>query len=135
MLRRQIGRNYMISLILIQHLHFSNYMTNTFQKCFPKETIKINNKNKNPWINQTLRKEIKERDKLYWISRKHPSTENKEIYKKFKNTNLNNQRKAERSYYREQFELNKQDLKKSWKIIKNIIGKDDKKYSMKQIDF
>ena len=53
----------------------------------------------------------------------------------FKNTNLNNQRKAERSYYREQFELNKQDLNKSWKIIKNIIGKDDKKYSMKHIDF
>ena len=84
LLRRQIGRNYMISPILIQHLHFfSNYMTNTFQKCFPKETIKINHKNKNPWINQTLRKEVKDRDKLYWISRKHPTTENKEIYKKF----------------------------------------------------
>ena len=48
---------------------------------------------------------------------------------------MNNQRKAERSYYREQFELNKQDFRKSWKIIKNIIRKDDKKYSMKQIDF
>ena len=95
---------------------FSNYMTNTFQKCFPIETIKINHKNKNPWINQTLKNEIKERerDKLYWISRKHPTTENKEIYKKFKNTNLNNQRKAEHSYYREQFELNKQDVNKSW---------------------
>ena len=90
---------------------FSNYMTNTFQKCFLKETIKINHKNRNPWINQALRKEIKERDKLYWISRKYPTTENKEIFKKLKNTNLNNQRKAERSYYREQFELNKQDLK------------------------
>ena len=113
---------------------FSNYMSYKFQKCFPIETIKINHKNKNPWINQTLRNEIKERDKLYWICRKHPTSENKEIYKKFQNTNFNNQRKAERSYYREQVELNKQDFKKSWKIIKHMIGKDYKKYSMKQIN-
>ena len=61
-------------------------MTNTFQKCFPKETIKINHKNKNPWINQTLRKEItgRERDKVYWISRKHPTTENKKFTKGLK---------------------------------------------------
>ena len=50
--------------------------------------------------------------------------ENKQNYKQFKNRNLN-----------EQFELNKQDLKKLWKIIKNIIGKEDNKCSMNQIDF
>ena len=44
-----------------EFIFFSNYMTNTIPKCFPIETIKINNKNKNPWINQTLRNEIKER--------------------------------------------------------------------------
>ena len=114
---------------------FSNYMTRTFQKCFPIETIKINHKNKNPWINQSLRDEIKERDKLYMISKKFPTTENKTLYKKFKNTNLNNQRKAERSYYREQLEINNHDLKKSWKIIKKIIGKDDNKCTVKHIDF
>ena len=114
---------------------FSNYMTSTFQKCFPIETIKINHKNKNPWINQSLRNEIKERDKLYMISKKFPTNENKTLYKKFKNTNLNNQRKAERSYYREQLELNNHDLKKSWKIIKKMIGKDDNKWTVKHIDF
>ena len=58
-------------------------MTNSFQNCFPTETIKINHKNKNPWINPTLRNEIKEREKLYWISRRYPTSENKVIYKKF----------------------------------------------------
>ena len=55
----------------------------TFKKCFRKETKKINHKNKHPWIIQTLRNEIKERDQLYWIGGKHPTTENKEIYTKF----------------------------------------------------
>ena len=63
---------------------FSNYLINTIQKCFLIARTKINHKYKNPWINQTLRNEIKERDKLYWISRKHPTTENKVIYKSFK---------------------------------------------------
>ena len=69
------------------------------------------------------------------LSRKYPTLENKQNYKQFKNRNLNEQRKAERNYYIEQFELNKQDLKKSWEIIKNLIGKEDNKCSMNQIDF
>ena len=69
------------------------------------------------------------------LSRKYPTLENQEKYKQFKNQNLSNQRKAERKYYTEQFELNKQDLKKSWKIIKNMIGKEDNRCYMNQIDF
>ena len=69
------------------------------------------------------------------LSRKYPTLENQEKYKQFKNQNLSNQRKAERKKYTEQFELNKQDLKKSWKIIKNMIGKEDNRCYMNQIDF
>ena len=101
----------------------------------PIEIIKLNHKNRNPWINQTLKDEIKERDKLLMLSRKYPTLENQEKYKQFKNQNLSNQRKAERKYYTEQFELNKQDLKKSWKIIKNMIGKEDNRCYMNQTDF
>ena len=32
---------------------------------------------------------------------------------------------GERNYYAEQIEINKHDLKKSWKIIKEIIGKNN----------
>ena len=51
--------------------------------------------------------------------------------------NLSKQRKAERDYYREQFDLHQTDLKKckSCNIIKNIIGKEDKRCSVRNIDF
>ena len=41
-------------------------------------------------------------------------------------------RSADRNHIAEQLELNKQDMRKSWKIIKSIIGKDNnnKKSSM-----
>ena len=69
------------------------------------------------------------------LSRKYTTMGNNEKYKQFKNRNLSEQKKAERNDYTEQFELNKQDLKKSWKISKNMIGKEDGGYSMNQIDF
>ena len=50
----------------------------------------------------------------------HFETQLKNIYK---NTNLSKQRKAERDYYHEQFEIHKNDLRNSWKIIKEMIGK------------
>ena len=42
-------------------------------------------------------------------------------YKSYKNFNLSKQRKAEREYYHEQFEIHKNDLRNSWKIIKDLI--------------
>ena len=62
-------------------------------------------------------------------SRKHPTIENIKKYKTFKNTNLAKQRQAQRNYYKEQFQMNESDLRKSWQIIKQIIGKEDNSYS------
>ena len=69
------------------------------------------------------------------LSKKEPTSANIENYKKFKNLNLTNQRQAERKYYREQFELHQSDLKNSWNIIKNIIGKSENRRSIKSIEF
>ena len=35
------------------------------------------------------------------------------------------QRQSERKFYREQLEINEHDIRKSWKIIKHIIGKEE----------
>ena len=47
-------------------------------------------------------------------------------YTLFRNIVISKQRKAEREFYRTQFDLYKTDLRKSWKIIKTIIGISDK---------
>ena len=98
---------------------FMNNIINIFNQSFPIESIKINYQNRNPWINKNLKKnEIKIRDKLYLLSKQIPTQANKDNYKKYKNCNLSNHRKAERNYYKEQFDLHKTDLKRSWKTIK-----------------
>ena len=97
---------------------FINNIINIFNQSFPIESIKIYYKNRNPWINKNLKNEIKIRDNLYHLSKRIPTRTNIDNYKKYKNMNLSNQRKAERNYYREQFDLQKTDLKRSWNIIK-----------------
>ena len=126
---------YYINNMILQFDFFMNNIINIFDKCFPIESTKINYKNRNPWINQNLKNEIKIRDKLFLLSRQIPTKKNKDNYKKYKNVNLSNQRKAERNYYREQFDLHKTDLKKSWNIIKNIISKEDNRHSEKHTCF
>ena len=82
-----------------------------------------------------MKNEIKIGDKLYLLSKRIPTQENKDNYKKYKNMNLSNQRKAEINYYKEQFDLHKTELIRSWNIIKNIINKEDNRRSAKYIVF
>ena len=61
---------------------------------------------------------------------KHPTIENIKKYNAFKNTNLAKQRKAQRNYYNEKFQMNESHQRKSWQIIKKIIGKEDNSYNI-----
>ena len=82
-----------------------------------------------------IKNDIKIRDRLYIIQKKNPIPENFINYKQYKNKNLAKQRKTERGYYHEQFEIHQHDLKKSWKVLKNIIGKEDNHTIKKQTVF
>ena len=53
-------------------------------------------------------------------------------HKTFRNHVLSKLRKAEREHYRQLFELNEHDSRKSWDILKTIIGK-EKKNSPKRL--
>ena len=60
---------------------------------------------------------------MFLLSRQIPTKKNKDNYKKYKNLNLSNQRKAERNYYREQFDLHKTDLKNHGTLSKTYLVK------------
>ena len=126
---------YIANNIVLQFDCFINNIINIFNQSFSIESIKIYYKNRNPWINKNLKSEIRIRDKLYILSKPIPTRTNKEKYKEYTNMNLSNQRKVERYYYKEQFDLHKSDLKRSWNIIRNIISKEDNRCSAKGIVF
>ena len=99
---------------------FHRFYCTVFQ-C-PMETIKIKYNNRHEWISRELKDQIKEREKLYINSVKHPTEANVKIYKKFRNEVLSNQRRAAKNYYHEQFETRGPNTKSGWALINFLTG-------------
>ena len=104
---------------------FHNQIRYIFEECFPEKQVEIKYSNKLPWITKCIRNSIDHKIKLHAIYSKNPSLENNLNYTKYRNNLTSILRVCERNYYVEQIEINKHDLKKSWKIIKEIIGKNN----------
>jgi hypothetical protein len=106
---------------------FQNIISTNFQKSFPFKSIKSHYCSKMPWLTKGLKNAISNKHKLYVRYLKHPSMDNETIYKKHKNK-LNHLLKiSERNHYQSMFQSNKNNLRKTWSIIKEVINKNRKK--------
>ena len=98
---------------------FSKFVINN---C-PMKTTKIQYKNRLPYITSGLRKSIQYKHIFRHIYAKDPTDENKQKCRTFNNKLTSLLRKREQDYIEEQLDLNKADLSKSWKVIKEIIDR------------
>ena len=80
----------------------------------------------------SLLKSIKTNHVLYKLSITKPTKINRSTYKNYNNKLNLIKRKAERDNYSNQLEINKSDMKKSWKIMKTVIGKKEKQLKRRQ---
>ena len=69
----------------------------------------------------------KQKNELSKISLKNPSADNLLQFKKFRNLYNLVIRNAKKQYYEKQLEANKQNLRKTWKILFSSINKNTKK--------
>jgi hypothetical protein len=103
----------------IFHKEFYNIYTN----CFPLTKTKIGYKTKHKWLTSALKTSIKRKNYLFHKMKRHPNANNIDNYKKYRNKLSKILREAERKYYNTQLEDNKQNVKRSWKILKDIINR------------
>ena len=115
--------------------NFIDFIVRSFNESCPMETIKIKYNNRHEWISRELKDQIKEREKLYINSVKHPTEANVKIYKKFCNEVLSNQRRAAKKYYHEQFEIRGPTTKSGWALINFLTGQGDKNSQKKNHEF
>ena len=107
-----------------------NIIKTGIEKYLPKITVKYNKHKhkKTPWITNGLVKSIKFRDKLYLKLKTTPSDST--LYNQLKvNLGTYNKilkkaiRETKQTYYNNQFYKNRNDMKNTWKTIKNVICK------------
>ena len=102
---------------------FHNEFLQTYNTCFPIKVSKNKYKCKKTWLTTALKNSIKNKNKLYLISKKHPTSENILIYKQFRNKLNSLIRSCERKHYEDLFKDRQTNLKKKWSLIKEIINK------------
>lgn len=112
------------------YMDFHSQFQEKFSEHFPVISKKITkyNKSRNKWMNMSILNLLKKRDKLFFRLRKLSKSGEKYI---ILNTQLKNQNKvlkklitaAKRTYFRNQFNLFKNNIKKTWNLINETIGK------------
>ena len=109
--------------IIAPFSHFQNIFSECFMNNFPTKNTKIKYNNRLPYITSGLRKSIKHKHTLRHAYAKDPTDENKQKCRTLNNKLTSLLRKREQDYVEEQLDLYKTDMSKSWKVIKEIIGK------------
>ena len=108
---------------------FIDKYTGLFDTCFAFKTIKGKALNffGKPWLTKSLLRSINKKNKLYKQYLRHRSNERLLKYKTDKNKLTNPLRVAKRLYFENQIEINKTNIKQTWRILYNAIGQNKKK--------
>ena len=81
----------------------------------------------NPWMSTGLKVSQKRKEKLFAKKIKFPSYENLEKFKVYNNMYCKIRRTAKKLYYNNQFTRFTKDSKRTWSVIREIIGKNKSK--------
>ena len=91
----------------------------------PLKSIKVSNRKtvRKPWVTTSILNSIRTKDKLYKKFITKPTTENKLKYTKYRNILNNLLRAAKKSHITAEIELNKFNMKETWKTLNNVLGR------------
>ena len=111
---------------------FHENITKMYNSAFPIKRTKIGYESKLPWLSEGLKISIKHKHTLHTKQLRYPSIENLLAYKTYKNKLTKILKIIERNYIQSELLNSKSDMKKSWKIIKEVINKNSKKNRTRQ---
>ena len=102
---------------------FHSKIKDIFDQSFPIKDIKLKyNKHKAP-ISDDLKALIKYKNKLFYNFLKHRTSYNEQLYVTYRNKTNHLLEKNEKEHIASLLEASRGNIKKTWKIIKNIINK------------
>ena len=104
--------------------YFLNIFIDIYDQSFPKLEVKVKFKsNQNPWITKGIAKSSKKKQRLYEKFLKNGTPKNEEAYKTYRNLLETIKRRSKKKFYSEKLQKFKGDVKKTWSVMKEIIGK------------
>ena len=102
---------------------FFNDYSELYNSSFPVKTFKHGYRNRKPWLTKEIKNCIKMKNKMYRNTKKSKNPDLEVVYKRFRNKVNKMMFKAEKDHYDKLICNSKNNLKKSWRILKDIINK------------
>ena len=95
-----------------------------YDKPLPKTEVKVKFKSdQRPWITKRIAKSSKKKQKLYKKVLKNRTPKNEETYKTYKNLFETIKKRSKKKFYSEKLRKFKGDARKTWSVMKEILGK------------
>ena len=110
----------------IAYTNFHTKLSSLYNTCFP---IKESHpptlyKLRKPWLSIALKTSIKKKNKLFLKYQKYPTEINRIIYKTYQRHLQKLLKETEKKHYADLLEQHKNNMKKTWIVIKEAIGID-----------
>ena len=107
----------------VSYTRFHEELREVYDACFPFKIFKEGYNTRKPWLSEGMKEQIRIKNKLFKMWKRSGNSDLESLYKRFRNKLNRSLKAAEKEHYAKLFEENKKNLKKSWKILKEIIGK------------
>ena len=98
-------------------------------ECLPWKKLKVKTET-NEWLTKSILTSCKEKNRLYKIYKCNPTTENELTYKIFKNKLTHIIRLSKKTYFKNKFAIFKNDCRKTWSTINEVLKHKNKKTSI-----
>ena len=103
-----------------------SHLTSSFMQSFPIVKINVQYNTRKPWLCDGLRDCIRKKNKLYVHYCNNKTSFNETTYTRYRNKLSRTLKKAEKKHYADILTLSKNNIRKTWQILKNIINKHKK---------
>ena len=103
--------------------YFHCQISTIYNKCFPIKTYFSSYSNRKPWLTNSIKIAIKKKNELWSKYKRYRSAHLETQYYDYKRILQKIIRYTEKEYYDQMFEENRNNIVKSWKIVRSIINK------------
>ena len=103
--------------------HFHSTLINTIDDVAPETEFRVSRKKttKDPWVSKGILNSIRKQKRLYLAQLRDSTITN--VYKSYRNCLQRTLRKAKTTYFKEKCKEYKQDSRKLWKLIHDLLNK------------
>ena len=107
----------------LAYTKFHDLYSDLYSQCFPMKIFKQGYLTRKPWLTEGMKRQIKIKNRLYRRYLRTGKDDHHLIYKRFRNILVDKLRIAEKKHHETLIEKNKSNLRKSWKVLKEVLNK------------